>query len=131
MPEALCCNGCEAGGGHGGGASSRSSPAARAPARPPRWPSSWRHPGGRPAWHRAPAYPAGGPTGKAAARPTESMGGALQALGEWVEAIPTEAGTLHRLLGVIPGAASSAITRQPAAPGPAGGGRGLQRWTCP
>ncbi|MGY3886457.1 exodeoxyribonuclease V subunit alpha [Aeromonas aquatica] len=46
------------------------------------------------------------PTGKAAARLTESIGSALQGLDlapEVVAAIPTEAGTLHRLLGVIPG----------------------------
>ncbi|WP_310597967.1 exodeoxyribonuclease V subunit alpha [Aeromonas aquatica] len=46
------------------------------------------------------------PTGKAAARLTESIGAALQGLDlapEVVAAIPTEAGTLHRLLGVIPG----------------------------
>lgn len=46
------------------------------------------------------------PTGKAAARLTESIGAALRELAlppEWTAAIPTEAGTLHRLLGVIPG----------------------------
>ncbi|MCH7372900.1 exodeoxyribonuclease V subunit alpha [Aeromonas sp. MR16] len=46
------------------------------------------------------------PTGKAAARLTESIGSALQGLDlapEVVATIPTEAGTLHRLLGVIPG----------------------------
>lgn len=55
---------------------------------------------------KAPAIRLVAPTGKAAARLTESIGAALQALGlppEWVQAIPTEAGTLHRLLGVIPG----------------------------
>ncbi|MGL5037568.1 MAG: exodeoxyribonuclease V subunit alpha [Aeromonas sp.] len=55
---------------------------------------------------KAPAIRLVAPTGKAAARLTESIGTALQALDlppEWVEAIPTEAGTLHRLLGVIPG----------------------------
>ncbi|MGH1391660.1 MAG: exodeoxyribonuclease V subunit alpha [Aeromonas jandaei] len=55
---------------------------------------------------KAPAIRLVAPTGKAAARLTESIGSALQALDlppEWVEAIPTEAGTLHRLLGVIPG----------------------------
>ncbi len=55
---------------------------------------------------KAPAIRLVAPTGKAAARLTESIGAALQALDlppEWVEAIPTEAGTLHRLLGVIPG----------------------------
>ena len=46
------------------------------------------------------------PTGKAAARLTESLGAALQALPleEAVRAaMPTSAGTLHRLLGVVPG----------------------------
>ncbi|USE39050.1 exodeoxyribonuclease V subunit alpha [Endozoicomonas sp. SCSIO W0465] len=46
------------------------------------------------------------PTGKAAARLTESIGGALAKINcsETVrEMIPTQAGTLHRLLGVIPG----------------------------
>jgi exodeoxyribonuclease V alpha subunit len=55
---------------------------------------------------KAPAIRLVAPTGKAAARLTESIGSALLALDlppEWVEAIPTEAGTLHRLLGVIPG----------------------------
>lgn len=55
---------------------------------------------------KAPAIRLVAPTGKAAARLTESIGSALQALDlppEWVEAIPTEAGTLHRLLGVILG----------------------------
>ena len=55
---------------------------------------------------KAPAVRLVAPTGKAAARLTESIGAALQALDlppEWVDAIPTEAGTLHRLLGVIPG----------------------------
>ncbi|MGY3945228.1 exodeoxyribonuclease V subunit alpha [Aeromonas tecta] len=55
---------------------------------------------------KAPAIRLVAPTGKAAARLTESIGAALQALDlapEVVEAIPTEAGTLHRLLGVIPG----------------------------
>ena len=55
---------------------------------------------------KAPAIRLVAPTGKAAARLTESIGAALQALDlppEWVQAIPTEAGTLHRLLGVIPG----------------------------
>ncbi|MFQ2716042.1 exodeoxyribonuclease V subunit alpha [Aeromonas caviae] len=55
---------------------------------------------------KVPAIRLVAPTGKAAARLTESIGAALQALDlppEWVEAIPTEAGTLHRLLGVIPG----------------------------
>lgn len=55
---------------------------------------------------KAPAVRLVAPTGKAAARLTESIGAALQALDlapEVVAAIPTEAGTLHRLLGVIPG----------------------------
>ena len=46
------------------------------------------------------------PTGKAAARLTESLGGALQALPVSAEVkaqMPTTAGTLHRLLGVVPG----------------------------
>lgn len=46
------------------------------------------------------------PTGKAAARLTESIGGALTRIhcSEDVRSkIPTQAGTLHRLLGVIPG----------------------------
>ncbi|MEG0010279.1 MAG: exodeoxyribonuclease V subunit alpha, partial [Aeromonas sp.] len=54
---------------------------------------------------KAPAIRLVAPTGKAAARLTESIGSALQALDlapEVVTAIPTEAGTLHRLLGVIP-----------------------------
>ncbi|MFL9590798.1 exodeoxyribonuclease V subunit alpha [Aeromonas schubertii] len=54
----------------------------------------------------APAIRLVAPTGKAAARLTESIGAALQDLPlspEVVSAIPTEAGTLHRLLGVIPG----------------------------
>lgn len=45
------------------------------------------------------------PTGKAAARLTESISGALDKLGceeDITEAIPTQAGTIHRLLGVIP-----------------------------
>ena len=45
------------------------------------------------------------PTGKAAARLTESIGGALEKLhcNETVRSnIPSEAGTIHRLLGVIP-----------------------------
>ena len=45
------------------------------------------------------------PTGKAAARLTESIGGALSQLDsdqQVKNAIPTEAGTIHRLLGVIP-----------------------------
>ena len=45
------------------------------------------------------------PTGKAAARLTESISGALDKLGcdkDIIEAIPTQAGTIHRLLGVIP-----------------------------
>lgn len=48
------------------------------------------------------------PTGKAAARLTESIGGALNQLGcpeEVKQQIPTQAGTLHRLLGVVPGGA--------------------------
>ena len=48
------------------------------------------------------------PTGKAAARLTESIGGALAKINcsERVrERIPAQAGTLHRLLGVIPGKA--------------------------
>ena len=55
---------------------------------------------------KAPTIRLVAPTGKAAARLTESIGAALQALdlpSEWIDAIPTEAGTLHRLLGVIPG----------------------------
>ncbi len=46
------------------------------------------------------------PTGKAAARLTESIGGArlhLDCTPEIKSAIPAEAGTLHRLLGVLPG----------------------------
>lgn len=46
------------------------------------------------------------PTGKAAARLTESIGGALAKLNctdEVRKRIPTQAGTLHRLLGVLPG----------------------------
>ncbi|WP_257264974.1 exodeoxyribonuclease V subunit alpha, partial [Endozoicomonas sp. ONNA2] len=46
------------------------------------------------------------PTGKAAARLTESIGGALAKINcsETVrDRIPAQAGTLHRLLGVIPG----------------------------
>lgn len=45
------------------------------------------------------------PTGKASARLTESMGGALPALHcseEVRNLIPSQAGTIHRLLGVIP-----------------------------
>ena len=45
------------------------------------------------------------PTGKAAARLTESISGALGKLGceqDIADAIPTQAGTIHRLLGVIP-----------------------------
>ncbi len=46
------------------------------------------------------------PTGKAAARLTESIGGALARINCSAavrEKIPTQAGTLHRLLGVLPG----------------------------
>lgn len=46
------------------------------------------------------------PTGKAAARLTESIGGALERINCSAavrEKIPTQAGTLHRLLGVLPG----------------------------
>lgn len=46
------------------------------------------------------------PTGKAAARLTESLGGALQKLpltGEHLALFPNEASTLHRLLGAQPG----------------------------
>ncbi len=48
------------------------------------------------------------PTGKAAARLTESISKARQSLAAtmpaaWLAGIPTEASTLHRLLGVIPG----------------------------
>lgn len=48
------------------------------------------------------------PTGKAAARLTESISDAKLKLAktvsaEWLAAIPAEASTLHRLLGVIPG----------------------------
>lgn len=46
------------------------------------------------------------PTGKAAARLTESLGGALQKLpltGEQLALLPNEASTLHRLLGAQPG----------------------------
>ncbi|MGX5013591.1 exodeoxyribonuclease V subunit alpha [Enterobacter asburiae] len=46
------------------------------------------------------------PTGKAAARLTESLGGALQKLpltGERLALFPNEASTLHRLLGAQPG----------------------------
>lgn len=46
------------------------------------------------------------PTGKAAARLTESLGGALQKLpltGDRVALFPNEASTLHRLLGAQPG----------------------------
>ncbi|OED41368.1 exodeoxyribonuclease V subunit alpha [Endozoicomonas sp. (ex Bugula neritina AB1)] len=45
------------------------------------------------------------PTGKAAARLTESIGGALEKLNcsdDVIDNIPTQAGTIHRLLGVIP-----------------------------
>ncbi|QIP21490.1 exodeoxyribonuclease V subunit alpha [Enterobacter kobei] len=46
------------------------------------------------------------PTGKAAARLTESLGGVLQKLpltGEQLALLPNEASTLHRLLGAQPG----------------------------
>lgn len=48
------------------------------------------------------------PTGKAAARLTESIAKAktelaTQVNADWLEGIPTQASTLHRLLGVIPG----------------------------
>ncbi len=46
------------------------------------------------------------PTGKASARLTESIGGALASLhcsDSIRQLIPTQAGTIHRLLGVIPG----------------------------
>lgn len=48
------------------------------------------------------------PTGKAAARLTESISGAKVKLAglvndDWLAGIPTQASTLHRLLGVIPG----------------------------
>lgn len=46
------------------------------------------------------------PTGKASARLTESIGGALTGLNcsdDVRNQIPTQAGTIHRLLGVIPG----------------------------
>lgn len=55
---------------------------------------------------KAPVIRLTAPTGKAAARLTESIGSALQNLNlpaQWVDAMPTQAGTLHRLLGVIPG----------------------------
>ncbi|MGL5947449.1 MAG: exodeoxyribonuclease V subunit alpha [Aeromonas sp.] len=55
---------------------------------------------------KAPTIRLVAPTGKAAARLSESIGRALQGLDlppTWVEAIPTQAGTVHRLLGVIPG----------------------------
>nr|MBP8173665.1 exodeoxyribonuclease V subunit alpha [Aeromonadaceae bacterium] len=55
---------------------------------------------------KAPVIRLVAPTGKAAARLTESLGGALQALPVSAEVkalMPTTAGTLHRLLGVIPG----------------------------
>ena len=48
------------------------------------------------------------PTGKAAARLTESIGKAVESLPispELKQQIPTESSTLHRLLGVIPGSA--------------------------
>lgn len=50
------------------------------------------------------------PTGKAAARLTESLGGALQKLpltGEQLALFPNEASTLHRLLGAQPGSQRS------------------------
>ena len=43
------------------------------------------------------------PTGKAAARLTESLGGALPLTGEQLALFPNEASTLHRLLGAQPG----------------------------
>ncbi|MCW7552088.1 exodeoxyribonuclease V subunit alpha [Endozoicomonas gorgoniicola] len=54
---------------------------------------------------KAPVIRLVAPTGKAAARLTESIGGALEKLhcSESVRSnIPSEAGTIHRLLGVIP-----------------------------
>lgn len=54
---------------------------------------------------RAPVIRLVAPTGKAAARLTESIGGALEKLNcsdDVRSNIPSEAGTIHRLLGVIP-----------------------------
>lgn len=56
----------------------------------------------------APLIRLAAPTGKAAARLTESISKAKQVLAAtipaaWLAGIPTEASTLHRLLGVIPG----------------------------
>ncbi len=54
---------------------------------------------------KVPAIKLVAPTGKAAARLTESIGGALAQLNcskDVVMNIPTQAGTIHRLLGVIP-----------------------------
>ncbi|EPI2805145.1 exodeoxyribonuclease V subunit alpha [Vibrio vulnificus] len=55
------------------------------------------------------------PTGKAAARLTESIGKAVQSLAvdpQLKAAIPTESSTLHRLLGAIPGSAEFRHHRQ-------------------
>ncbi len=66
------------------------------------------------------------PTGKAAARLTESLGAALRKLpltDAQKALIPTEASTLHRLLGAQPGSQRMRYhARQPAASGRAGGG---------
>jgi exodeoxyribonuclease V alpha subunit len=65
------------------------------------------------------------PTGKAAARLTESLGGALQKLpltGEQLALFPNEASTLHRLLGAQPVASVCATMPVTPAPGCAGGG---------
>lgn len=59
------------------------------------------------------------PTGKAAARLTESLGAALRRLPLATNKralVPTEASTLHRLLGAQPGSPAAALSRrQPAA----------------
>ncbi|VTO26038.1 exodeoxyribonuclease V subunit alpha [Klebsiella pneumoniae] len=66
------------------------------------------------------------PTGKAAARLTESLGAALRKLpltDAQKALIPTEASTLHRLLGAQPGSQRMRYhAGQPAASGRAGGG---------
>ncbi|SQC15232.1 exodeoxyribonuclease V subunit alpha [Klebsiella pneumoniae] len=66
------------------------------------------------------------PTGKAAARLTESLGAALRKLpltDAQKALIPTEASTLHRLLGRPARQPAHALSRrQPAASGRAGGG---------
>ncbi len=67
----------------------------------------------------------GGANRKAAARLTESLGAALRKLpltDAQKALIPTEASTLHRLLGAQPQPADALSRRQPAASGRAGGG---------